>query len=119
MIPPPGRFKHNHRSQDRLTYCAAFSNLGVGVSSLTCCLYFYSSLSSFSTKASWSYRLCPLAPRFSRMPTGLRHPQLTKRLFISIGITILLPYVGFMSLTRVLFPGYLFLVALPRRMTPM
>ena len=31
VIPPPGRFKH-HRSQDRLTYCAAFSNLGVGVS---------------------------------------------------------------------------------------
>ena len=31
MIPPPGRFKH-HRSQDRLSYCAAFSNLGVGVS---------------------------------------------------------------------------------------
>ena len=30
VIPPPDRFKH-HRSQDRLTYCAAFSSLGVGV----------------------------------------------------------------------------------------
>ena len=27
-------FKH-HRSQDRLSYCAAFSNLGVGVSTIT------------------------------------------------------------------------------------
>ena len=32
MIAPPGRFKQ-HRSQDRLIYCAAISNLGVGVSS--------------------------------------------------------------------------------------
>ena len=30
---PIQAFKH-HRSQDRLTYCAAFSNLGVGVSTL-------------------------------------------------------------------------------------